>query len=183
MFLIILMLLQKPSQKANESMTVTRGSAAKKELPTKPDPLLSANKKLTPKSKAVVPTPQSVQELLDHFPDNEILDDEDDDDGNVDDNQSMGEDNGKDSDYLQTNEFSEPEDMLEGIRGTVAKVVDNDLGGDLNAKHEWFDGEMAEEIIFSNADIEGEAEDEDNDEDDGDGGAGEVLEEVDENRK
>lgn len=92
-----------------------------------------------------------MQELLEQFPiDEEQLDDEDDVHSVVDD-----VDNNGDSDYKPINEFSDGEDMLEGIRGTVDKVVGDDLDGDSDNKGEWFDGEMGEEIIFSNEDIEG----------------------------
>lgn len=146
------------SQPANVTKRNTR--SMKKELPDPPSPVKITPSpvkiKTSPKSKSIPSTPQSVQELLEQFPNSDL---QEDNDGEDDDVPSIGGDAANDnndgnvSDYLQTNEFSDSDDMLEGIRSAVDKVVGNDLGSD--TKHDWLDGELGDEIIFSNADIEG----------------------------
>lgn len=164
--------LQKPTVRANESAATVLRSSKKLAItpppaPTPPNP--PKQNKQKPKPKASPSTPQSVQELLEQFPNNDAHDEDIDDEAihALDDD----DDHDNDSDYVATNnEFSDAEDMLEGIRGTVDKVVDTELGSDLNTKHEWFDSELAEEIIFSNADIEGQQDDDDDDDMDRDEG-------------
>lgn len=104
--------------------------------------------------------PRSVQELLQKFPQEDTqpdeepteLSDEDVDDDRDEDYSPADDDN------VANNEFSDTEDMLDGIRGAVDKLqqsVDHDLEGDLDEdKHEWFEGQLnEEEIIFAGQDL------------------------------
>lgn len=77
--------------------------------------------------------------------DDDDNDEDEDDDGDADDNLD-------DSKEMDNDEFSDTEDMLEGIRGVVDKVqesVDNDLNNEqISQIKDWYQANLGENIVF-----------------------------------